>query len=195
MLRPKGLLVVVALLGVAGLSMLIAAVRLEMPVLIGPGLLLFAAGTAAAGVEAIARRYLYERSRASARTQTYFGPAAVLKGLVLLMLAAGLAVAGVAYLLGREEELLELLLARPGAALLALGAALCAAGAARVLGAREWRGSTAALLSGPERLEVHHTVLGVAGVARAPASRHRWVGGFRSSYARRPYSAGLTCRS
>jgi uncharacterized membrane protein len=81
------------------------------------------------------------------------GSAAVLLGVVLVILGLGLAVAGVAFVLGAEHRLLAHLLARPGLPLVAIGTASCAGGGARLLGAREWRGSLRRFLASlPERI-------------------------------------------
>lgn len=146
-------LVVLALVGVAGLFLLIAAERFGRHELIGPGLLLFAVGALAAGANAILSRYTYERSQVTARSQIFEGPAAVLIGLVLVILGLAFAAAGVSFVLGVEAGLYAFLLARPGFALVPLGSAFAAAGGARVIGARNWRGSTKRLLASiPERI-------------------------------------------
>jgi hypothetical protein len=133
--------VILAIVGVAGLLVLIAADRFARPELIGPGLLLFALGTLAAGGHAIVMRYSYEGSRASYATWVFEGSAAVLIGVVLVILGLAFGVAGVAFVLGAEHKLVDHVLARPGLVLVALGTASCAGGGARLLGAREWRGS------------------------------------------------------
>jgi hypothetical protein len=146
------LVVVLAVVGVAGLLLLIAADRYERPQLIGPGLLLFAAGTFAAGVDAIRRKHSVDRNSRTTKRQTFQGPAAVLIGLLLVLMSLCLTVAGVGFVLGAEERLLAFLKERPGFALLAIGSVSGAGGGARVLGAREWRGSAGRFLASiPER--------------------------------------------
>ena len=146
-------LVVLALIGIAGLLLLIAAERFGRHELIGPGLLLFAVGALAAGVNAIVSRYTYERSDATHRSQTFEGPAAVLIGLVLVILGTALAAAGVSFVLGAEAGLYAFLLERPGFALVPLGLMFAAGGGARVIGARNWRGSAKRFLASiPERI-------------------------------------------
>ena len=139
--------VLLAVVGVAGLLALIAAERFDRPELIGPGLLLFALGTIAAGGDAIVRRHSTELLQTSA-TRTFVGPAAVLTGLVLVILGLAFAVAGAAFTVGAQDRLTSYLLARPGAALIAAGAASASGGIARVLGAREWKGSARGALTG-----------------------------------------------
>jgi uncharacterized membrane protein len=150
---PSSSLVVLAVVGVAGLLLLIVASRFDLPWLIGPGLLLFAVGTWAAAAHAIVTRYVVERSRETARSVTFQGIAAILIGIVLISLGLAFAAAGIAFVVGQEEALLAFLLARPGAPLLISGIALGAAGAARIFGAREWRGSLKSILAAlPERI-------------------------------------------
>jgi hypothetical protein len=144
--------VFLAVLGVGGLLLLIAAQRFDRPELIGPGLLLFALGTMAAGANIMVRRYSGEVLRTTA-TRTFVGPAAVLTGLAVVILGLGFAVAGAAFTFRVEDRLAAYLLERPGAALIAAGAACASGGLARLLGAREWGGSTRHLLAHfPERL-------------------------------------------
>ena len=146
------LVIFAACVGVLGLLLLIAANHFGLTVLIGPGLLLFAVGTAAAGLNAVVRRHVYDRNNETTRTQTFVGPAAVFVGLVLVLLALVFAVAGAAFVLGQEDALVDLLLERPSPAFLVGGAVLGGAGAARVFGAREWRGSLMSFLGSlPER--------------------------------------------
>jgi hypothetical protein len=149
----KNLLIGVALIGVVGLLLLIAAHHLELPILIGPGLLLFAAGVFAAGLHAIIGRYVVERRDQLPGSYVFHGAAAILIGVVVLVAAAAFAVAGIAFLIGREHAVFEFLLDRPGPALFAAGLAAGAAGAARILGAQEWKGSlTTFLMHLPERI-------------------------------------------
>lgn len=157
-------ILLLALAGVGGLLLIIAADRFDLPVLIGPGLLLFAAGVGAAGLDAITRRHTVERNQATHRTTTFVGAAAVLIGVALIVFALGFAVAGAGYLLGAEDRLIALLRERPGSALLALGCVSAAGGGARVLGARDWRGSAGRFLASiPERFGA--LLLLMAGVA------------------------------
>lgn len=145
-------LILLVLTGVAGLLLLIAANHFHQPQLIGPGLLLFAVGTFAAGAEAISRRYMADRSNVTTRTPIFVGPGAVLLGLVLVIMSLGLAVAGVAFLTGAQQTLLAFLLDRPGFALLPAGIAVGAGGIARVIGARDWNRSPGRFLASlPER--------------------------------------------
>ena len=147
------MLVMLALVGVAGLLLLIAAQRFSRPALIGPGLLLFAVGSLAAAADAFRTRYVHERSTVGPESVVYEGSAAALFGIVLLVAAIALATAGLAFTLDAEHALYRFLLARPGAALIAAGTALAAAGGAGVLGAREWRGSSRRLLANlPQRI-------------------------------------------
>jgi hypothetical protein len=149
------MLVVLALVGVMGLLLLIAAQRFGRPALIGPGLLLFAVGALAAAADAFRTRYVHERSTVGPESVVYEGAAAALFGVVLVVAAIALATAGLAFTLGAEHELYRFLLARPGAALLA------AAGGAGVLGAREWRGSSRRLLASlPQRFGAAIMLLG-----------------------------------
>ncbi|MGH7460104.1 MAG: hypothetical protein ACREMA_03630 [Longimicrobiales bacterium] len=144
--------ITLALTGVAGLLLLIASRQFQMPVLIGPGLLLFAAGTITAGAEAMTRRFIVERNRVAPSSAIFHGSAAILLGLALVVLGAALAVAGVAFLMGAEQRLAALLLERPGFVLAPAGAVLGATGSARVIGAQSWRGSAWRFLSNlPER--------------------------------------------
>jgi len=153
MTRGRRWVIVLAVGGMAGLLLLIAADRFGRPELIGPGLLLFAAGTFAAGIEIITSRYTYERNRAGWISDVFTGSAARLIGLALVILAAGIAAAGLSFVLGRQEELYVFALARPGIALVPLGVLMGAFGAARVIGAREWRGSLWRLLASlPHRI-------------------------------------------
>jgi hypothetical protein len=147
MAKARRSFLLLALLGVGGLLLLIAAERLGRPWLIGPGLLLFALGTFAAGADAILRRHSADVHETSA-TRTFTGPAAVLTGLVLVILSLAFAAAGVAFLVGAQDRLAGYLLARPGVALIGAGAAGVSGGVARVLGAREWRGSVRGALTG-----------------------------------------------
>ena len=141
-----------ALTGVAGLLLLIAAERFGRREFVGPGLLLLAAGVFAAGADAIIRRHTIERDRLSRVTVTFTGTAARLIGLALVILAGSLAAVGAAFVIGVEHQLYQLARARPGLVLVPLGAMATTMGAASVLGAREWRGSFWRLLvSVPER--------------------------------------------
>ena len=137
-----------ALLGLGGLLLLLAAERFARPELIGPGLLLFAAGTFAAGADAIIRRYSVERNRETVARATFQGTAAVLIGVALVILSCAFAAAGASFLLGMEDGVYALLKQRPGGALLVLGTISGAGGGARVLGAREWGGSAGRILGG-----------------------------------------------
>jgi hypothetical protein len=152
-LDSKRSVLVLALTGVGGLLLLIAADRLSHPELIGPGLILFAVGIVATGGDAIFRRYTVERIAETARSRTYQGLAAVLIGAVLVLFGMAVGVTGVAFLIGEQHALYDSLLARPGIALVPVGLASAASGGARLLGAREWRGSVSRVLAAvPERL-------------------------------------------
>jgi hypothetical protein len=143
---------VLAITGVGGLLLLIAAQRLGRPALIGPGLLLFAVGVFAAGADAILRRHSIDRSRSTTARQTFTGPAAMLDGLALVVFAFGLAVVGLSFSLAAQARLSALVLERPGLVLVPLGAMISALSTARVIGAREWGGSPWRVLAAlPER--------------------------------------------
>jgi hypothetical protein len=157
--------------GIAGLLLLIAAERLQLPFLIGPGLLLFAVGTVAAGVQAVISRYVLETNRVSPKLLSFHGSSAVLVGISLVVLGLSIGVTGAAFVLGMQRDLYDVVIARPGAALLPAGVSAAALGASRVLGARQWRGSLGrALANIPER--IGGAVLVVLGAALAG------VGGF-----------------
>lgn len=144
---------VLVIAGVAGLLLLIAANRFDRPELIGPGLILFAIGVVTAGGHAVMTRYLRERRSVAPGSHVFEGPAAVFSGLAIIVLGLSIGAAGVAFLVGAEDALLDLALSRPGVALVPAGLASAAWGAGRVLGAREWRGSLVRLLANiPERI-------------------------------------------
>jgi len=143
--------VLLALTGVAGLLLLIAADRFARPELIGPGLLLFAAGIFAAGADAIIRRRTVERSRETTAVQVFTGTAARLMGVGMLILACAIGVAGISFLLGTEARVYDFLLRRPGFALVPAGLLFGVMGSARVLGARDWRTPARILATLPER--------------------------------------------
>jgi hypothetical protein len=139
--------------GIGGLLLLIAAERLERPSLIGPGLLLFAIGTVAAGVQAVTARYVLERNSVAPRHHTFHGAAAVLIGISLVVLGTSIGVTGAAFMMGAQRALYDFAIARPGVALLPLGVSVGAGGASRVAGARQWRGSLWRVLANlPERI-------------------------------------------
>lgn len=144
---------VLAVTGVAGLLLLIAANRFDRPELIGPGLILFAIGIVTAGGHAVTTRYLRERRSVAPGSRVFEGPAAIFSGLAVIVLGLSMGVAGVAFLVGAEGALLDIALRRPGLALVPAGLASAAWGAGRVLGAREWRGSWWRLVANiPERI-------------------------------------------
>lgn len=143
----RRLILVLALTGIGGVLLLIAAHRFGAPQLTGPGLLLFGVGVFAAGMAAITQRYTLHRIEATHRATIFEGGAAVLIGLALLVFAIGLAVAGFGFMLGAEDRLLALLGRRPGSALIAAGCAIASFGGSRVLGARSWRGSAGRFLA------------------------------------------------
>lgn len=145
-LRRRTILVL-AVAGVGGVLLLITADRFDAPALIGPGLLLFAVGVFATGVDAIVRRHTVERIRETHRTTIFEGGAAVLLGIALIVFAIGLAVAGAGFLFGAEARLLAAVQERPGGVLLSLGCVTAAGGGSRVLGARSWRGSAGRFLA------------------------------------------------
>jgi hypothetical protein len=158
------LLTVLALTGVAGIMLLIAAQHFDRPRLIGPGLILFAFGSFAAGADAIGRRHTVERSRETTRRRTFEGTGAVLLGLMLVILSLGFAVAGAAFLRGSQQRLLAFLAGRPGFALVPAGLAVAAGGGARLFGARDWNGSLGRFLASlPERFS--GTILLLSGLA------------------------------
>jgi hypothetical protein len=151
--RARRTLLLLALAGVGGVLLLIASQRFRQPVLIGPGLLLFAVGMLAVAADAFRSRYVHSRSDESPASVIFEGRAAWLFGVAFAVFGLALASAGLAYTLGAEEELYRFLLRRPGLALLAAGVMLAASGAAGVLGAREWRGSYRRVLASiPQRI-------------------------------------------
>lgn len=143
-------------LGAAGLLAVWAGQEFSRPPLVALGMVLLAGWLITIGIAAIRRRE-YQTARMNVNPPyggpvTFRGTAAVLKGAVFIVLGVGGFAATSLWALGMGEAALGYLVRRPGVALLGAGALLAGWGSARILGAVEWRTSSAEFLRTlPER--------------------------------------------
>lgn len=167
-------------LSVLGVVALFFSTNDQIKWLTAPGLLLLAAGIALFGVRDISNLRAYEYDEHSRRTHTYTGVTAILGGVFLLMIAAGLAAAGLAAAAGTGDALWDYLRRRPGVGLLLLGVSFLAGGTKYLIGPKEDQGTQwdVILRSLPRRVfGAFLALLGLAGAleALAPAGFDRLI--------------------
>ena len=139
-------------LGGTGLSYL--GWKLSYSWLLYLGLLPVGAAVVFWGLQAIwTRRSSYDSSEGRDATRTYTGCAAMLDGLSLVLIGAGIAFVGLAGTVGLGDALWEHVRSRPGLAMIFIGCLIAVYSSTTILGAREEnRGSLNLLVSLPGRL-------------------------------------------
>lgn len=136
------------ILGTLGLLAIFGGFRLNNPLLLSVGFLLFGLTFVIGGIDAILTRELRFSAGEGQRrhTQIHRGIPAVLYGLTSLIAGAWVAAFGAAGMLGQGDALLGYVLRHPGPVLISIGAALMCSGAAMMIGSRESRRKTSDFL-------------------------------------------------
>ncbi len=152
------------ILVVAGFGLIYVGTELSVPLLIHVGLLPIGGGLFLFGWDAIQKRrssYTGGEQDAS-QTETYFGLAAVMDGIVLVLLGIAVFVLGVILIVGLGEYVLEKVQERPGSLMVFVSALLIATSITWVLGSQESREGWALVGSLPKRIAgVIFFILGV----------------------------------